>query len=205
MITIDGSQGEGGGQILRTALALAVVTGRSLHLTRIRAGRERPGLQRQHLTAVQAAAQISRARVTGAALGSQEITFEPGPLQPGTHEIRIGSAGSTSLVLQTVLPALLLAGVPSELSLEGGTHNPFAPPFPFLEQSFLPLLERIGYRATLTLEQLLEDLRTRGVSKENFPERLIVLDGLPMSPIGKIAKTELRADIRRRLASEGTP
>ena len=151
MITIDGAYGEGGGQILRTALALALVTGTPFRIDNIRAGRPKPGLQRQHLTAVQAAAEVGRAEVQGAAVGSLQLTFVPGQVTPGVYAFRVGTAGSTTLVLQTVLPALLLASGPSTLTLTGGTHNPFAPPFDFLAQTFLPLVCRMGPRVTATL------------------------------------------------------
>jgi len=150
-ITIDGSQGEGGGQILRSALALSLVTGRPFTITRIRAGRKKPGLLRQHLTAVQAAAVIGQAQVTGASLGSTQLTFTPGAIQPGDYHFAVGTAGSATLVLQTVLPALLCAPGPSTLRLEGGTHNPWAPPFDFLTQSFLPLINRMGPHVEATL------------------------------------------------------
>ncbi|HNQ24606.1 MAG TPA: RNA 3'-terminal phosphate cyclase [Phycisphaerae bacterium] len=153
MLTIDGSFGEGGGQILRTALALSLLTGQPLRLERIRARREKPGLRQQHLTAVNAATQISGARVTGAALTSQTLTFEPGRVQPGAYEFDVGTAGSTTLVLQTILPPLLLADRPSTLVLKGGTHNPLAPPFDFLEQAFLPLVERMGPSVQVRLER----------------------------------------------------
>jgi RNA 3'-terminal phosphate cyclase (ATP) len=152
-IHLDGSQGEGGGQILRSALALSVVTGRPFRIDRIRAGRPRPGLMRQHLACVEAAARIGSATVEGAALGSGEITFTPVAVVPGSYEFRIASAGSTMLLLQTILPPLLLADQPSELLLEGGTHNPFAPPFPFIDQAFLPLLRRIGFDVEASLER----------------------------------------------------
>lgn len=153
MITIDGSHGEGGGQILRTALALALVTGQPFHIDNIRAGRSKPGLLRQHLTAVQAAASIGQATVTGATMGSLQLTFAPGQVTPGTYRFSVGTAGSATLVLQTVLPALLCACQPSTLTLEGGTHNPFAPPFDFLEQAFLPLIARMGPQVQAVLER----------------------------------------------------
>ncbi len=143
-IRIDGSLGEGGGQVLRTALSLSLVTGLPFRIEKIRAGRKRPGLMRQHLTAVEAAARVGQARVDGAALGSMELTFVPGRVTPGDYSFAVGTAGSTTLVLQTVLPALLTAAQPSRLRLEGGTHNPLAPPFEFLERCFLPLVERMG-------------------------------------------------------------
>lgn len=152
-MTIDGAYGEGGGQILRTSLALSLVTGTPFSIEHIRARRAKPGLLRQHLTAVHAAAEVGQARVTGAAIGSLQLTFVPGRVTPGTYTFTVGTAGSTTLVLQTVLPALLLAAAPSTLSLEGGTHNPFAPPFDFLAQAFLPLVNRMGPRVTATLER----------------------------------------------------
>lgn len=153
MMTIDGSVGEGGGQILRTALALAVVTGQAFRMEKIRAGRQKPGLLRQHLTAVRAAAEIGSARVSGASLGSTSLTLEPGEVVPGDYAFAVGTAGSATLVLQTVLPALLTASKPSRLVLEGGTHNPFAPPFDFLQKAFLPIVNRMGPRVTARLER----------------------------------------------------
>lgn len=153
MITIDGSQGEGGGQILRTALALSLVTGQAFRIEHIRAGRKKPGLLRQHLTAVEAAARIGNAEAEGAEIGSLKLTFKPGKVSPGEYAFAVGTAGSATLVLQTVLPALMLADEPSALRLEGGTHNPFAPPFDFLTKTFLPVLNRMGPTVTATLER----------------------------------------------------
>jgi RNA 3'-terminal phosphate cyclase (ATP) len=144
MITIDGSFGEGGGQILRTSLALSLVTGKPIRIVKIRAGRKQPGLLRQHLTAVNAAVRVGCAEVTGDVIGSTELTFAPQTINPGQYSFAVGTAGSATLVLQTVLPALLLASGPSTLTLEGGTHNPFAPPFDFLAKAFLPLINRMG-------------------------------------------------------------
>jgi len=153
VLVIDGSQGEGGGQVLRASLALSLVTGTPFRIEKIRAGRARPGLMRQHLTAVRAAAEVSSAEVSGDAIGSREVTFRPGPVAPGAYRFAIGSAGSVTLVLETVLPALMLAGAPSMLTLEGGTHNPLAPPFDFLERAFLPLLARMGPKVDIRLER----------------------------------------------------
>ncbi|MBL8849978.1 MAG: RNA 3'-terminal phosphate cyclase [Planctomycetaceae bacterium] len=150
---IDGSHGEGGGQIVRTSLALAIVTGRGVAIDNIRAGRKEPGLKRQHLTAVNAAAEICGGRVTGAAVRSRAVTLEPGPVRPGNYHFNVGSAGSATLVLQTVLPALLIADGPSSLILEGGTHNPWSPPFDFLQRVYLPLVERMGPRVIARLER----------------------------------------------------
>ncbi|MGJ5820574.1 RNA 3'-terminal phosphate cyclase [Paludibaculum fermentans] len=153
MIQIDGSFGEGGGQILRTALSLSLVTGRPIRIDNIRAGRERPGLLRQHLTAVLAAAEIGQAQVEGAVMGSTSIGFVPGSVKAGEYRFAVGSAGSGTLVFQTILPALMLAEGPSKLVIEGGTHNDAAPPFPFLERAFLPLVERMGPRVQVVLER----------------------------------------------------
>lgn len=157
MIVIDGSYGEGGGQILRTSLALSLLTGQPFRIEKIRAGRKNPGLLRQHLTSVNAAEQIGQAEVIGARIGATQLSFVPGKIQPGAYRFAIGTAGSTTLVLQTILPALLTAHQgttePTCLTLEGGTHNPFAPPFEFLTQAFLPLLHRMGAQVTAKLEQ----------------------------------------------------
>jgi RNA 3'-terminal phosphate cyclase (ATP) len=153
MLTIDGSVGEGGGQALRTSLALSLVTGTPLRIESIRARRPRPGLMRQHLTAVQAAAAVGRAEVRGAEIGSQALEFVPRGLAGGEHRFAIGTAGSATLVIQTVLPALLRAAGPSTLIVEGGTHNPLAPPFEFLERVYLPLLQRMGAQVQATLEK----------------------------------------------------
>lgn len=152
MITLDGSQGEGGGQILRTALSLSLVTRQPFRIERIRARRSKPGLLRQHLACVAAAKAVGAARTDGDSLGSTELTFRPETIVTGRHEVRIGSAGSTLLVLQTVLPPLMLADAASELYLEGGTHNAFAPPFPFIAEAFLPLVRRMGFDVEGTLE-----------------------------------------------------
>lgn len=153
MIRIDGSFGEGGGQILRTALGLSLVTGEPFRIEGIRAKRKKPGLLRQHLTGVEAAAAISGAKVEGAALGATSLTFTPGQVKPGEYSFKIGTAGSATLVFQTVLPALMTASGPSRLTIEGGTHNEAAPPFDFIAKTFLPLLARMGPRVTARLER----------------------------------------------------
>ena len=154
MILIDGSQGEGGGQILRSALTLSLLTGKSFRIENIRAGRKKPGLLRQHLTAVEAATRISKAEVAGAEIGSRELTFTPGEILPGEYHFAIGTAGSATLVLQTILLPLATASAPSHLLLEGGTHNPYAPPFDFLQKAFVPLINRMGPQVTVQLERI---------------------------------------------------
>ncbi len=153
VIAIDGSQGEGGGQILRSSLALSLVTGQPVRIENIRSGRDKPGLMRQHLTAVRAAVEIGQAKVDGDGIGSQSLLFEPQTIKSGNYTFSVGSAGSATLVLQTVLPALMIAEQPSELTLEGGTHNPWSPPYDFLEKAYFPLLQKMGANVTAGLEQ----------------------------------------------------
>lgn len=151
MLIIDGSYNEGGGQILRTALTLSLATGTPFRIEKIRAGRKRPGLLRQHLTAVEAAQRIGGAEIRGAEINSQELIFVPQTVVPGDYHFSIGTAGSTTLVLQTVLPVLMLASEPSTLTLDGGTHNPAAPPYDFLKKAYLPLMNRLGARLSSEL------------------------------------------------------
>jgi len=153
MLIIDGSFGEGGGQILRTSLALSLVTGKPFRIEKIRAAREKPGLRQQHLTAVNAAAQVGSAQIAGNEVGSRQLTFAPQTVRPAKYNFAVGTAGSTSLVLQTVLPALLNADGPSTVVLEGGTHNPLAPPYDFLSDIFFPLLRQMGANITSQLER----------------------------------------------------
>lgn len=190
MITIDGSQGEGGGQILRTSLALSLVTGQPFRLEKIRAGRQKPGLLRQHLTAVEAAKTVGAAEVFGAAMESQTLEYRPGVVTPGNHRFAVGTAGSATLVLQTVLPPLLTANGVSTLTLEGGTHNPFAPPFDFLERCFVPLVRRMG--PTIGLELRRPGFYPAGGGK--FHARI--------EPVKRLARFDLleRGAIRRRQA-----
>ncbi len=154
MIELDGSEGEGGGQVLRAALSLSMGTGRSFRMTDIRAGRSNPGLRRQHRTAVRAAAEITDAQVDGDDLGSTRVEFRPGGSpRPGDYSFDTGGAGSAVLVLQTLLPALLLADGSSRVEVEGGTHNPAAPPHEFLERAWIPLARETGLRAEVDLRR----------------------------------------------------
>ena len=152
-LEIDASFGEGGGQVLRSALALSVITRTPMRLTNVRARRPQPGLKPQHLKAVEAAAQISAARVEGAALGSQTLVFEPTALDAGHYAFDIGTAGSTSLLLQTLCLPLSFAAAPSRLSLAGGTHVPWSPCFHYLQWQWLPYLAQIGYHVDCRLER----------------------------------------------------
>jgi RNA 3'-terminal phosphate cyclase (ATP) len=216
MIEIDGSAGEGGGQVLRSSLGLSLVTGQGFVIENIRAKRAKGGLLRQHLTAALAAAEISDAQVEGAAMGSTRLSFQPGKVRRGNFKFAVGTAGSATLVLQTVLPALLLGEGETELQLEGGTHNPFAPTFDFLDRCFLPLVNRMGGRVktgfvcpgfypagggkfsvTVAAVDKLNaiELVERGAVKRKRAEALIT--GLPVS----IAEREINV-LRQRLKWE---
>ncbi len=153
MITIDGSMGEGGGQILRSALALSMLTQQPFRIDNIRAGRTTPGLMRQHLTAVYAARTICHADTEGESIGSTTLVFKPKKVTPGKYAFAIGSAGSTTLVLQAILPALLTADGDTEVTLEGGTHNPFAPPIDFLRRAYIPQIARMGSTISIDLDR----------------------------------------------------
>jgi RNA 3'-terminal phosphate cyclase (ATP) len=157
LLTIDGSHGEGGGQVLRTALALAVTLGRPVHLTAIRIRRPKPGLRPQHLAVVRALAAIGDAEVEGDAPGGTELRFTPRTLRGGEHRFDIGavqaSAGSVSLLFQALLLPLLFADTPSRLTLVGGTHVPWSPPVPYLTTVFLPALAALGIRVDLVLQR----------------------------------------------------
>lgn len=144
MIELDGSQGEGGGQILRTALTLSMITGRPFRIVHIRANRAQPGLRRQHLVAVQAAARVCGAELGDIGVGSRTLEFAPGRITGGHYDFDIGTAGSSTLVLQTLLPALWHADRPSTVRVIGGTHNPMAPPAQFLQRAYARLLVLMG-------------------------------------------------------------
>lgn len=154
MIVIDGAKGEGGGQVLRTALSLSGCTGQPFRIKNIRAGRKKPGLMRQHLTCVRAAKAVCGGRAVGAELGSTELTFTPDEPRGGTYAWGIGTAGATTLVFQTVLPILLAAEAASEVSLRGGTHTMMAPTLDFIEESFLPAMRATGASVAVTTRAL---------------------------------------------------
>jgi RNA 3'-terminal phosphate cyclase (ATP) len=157
MLVLDGSYGEGGGQILRTSLSLAALTGKTVHLKNIRTGRPKPGLRPQHLTAVRALAHITRANLTGDNIGSTELTYSPQGIYPGSYIFDVaektGSAGSVSLVAQTLLPVLIFAPIPSTLIIKGGTHVPWSPPAHYLLAVFLPALREMGVVVDLEIKR----------------------------------------------------
>lgn len=188
MLTIDGSHGEGGGQLLRSSLALALATARPVRIVAIRAGRGKPGLLRQHLTAVEAAAALSGATVEGARLGSRELSFAPGPVRAGAYRFAIGSAGSALLVVQALLPALLVSPGRFELTIEGGTHNPAAPTYDYFAKVLAPLLGRLGARLEARLDRA-------GFYPAGGGRLRVVVDGG-----GRLAALDLRArgEVRAR-------
>jgi len=151
MIELDGSAGEGGGQILRSSLALSLVTGQPFYLRNVRARRPKPGLQPQHLMSVRAAARVGNADVRGDALRSSDLTFVPGTVQPGRYHFPIGTAGATGLVLQTVYLPLALAKGASDLILEGGTHVSTSPCYHFLATTWRAYLAAMGIHLTMKM------------------------------------------------------
>ena len=153
MITIDGSEGEGGGQVLRYAAALSLITGEPFTIENIRGGRQKPGLMRQHVTALEAASAIGNAEVSGLSVGSDALTFRPGSVTPGDYHFAVGTAGSTGLVLQAVLVPLMQAEARSRVVIEGGTHAMAAPPFEFIAHTLLPVIEKMGPRVSAKLER----------------------------------------------------
>lgn len=153
MIHIDGSQGEGGGQVLRTSLTMAILTGQEVMVSNIRANRSKPGLAPQHVTAVKAAAKISGGQLEGAQKGSIEISFKPGELRPGRYSFNIPTAGAATLVLQTIFVPLSLAGRSSTVTISGGTHVSWSPCFHYLDLNWLAVLRRAGYSANLNLDR----------------------------------------------------
>jgi RNA 3'-terminal phosphate cyclase (ATP) len=151
MVIIDGAYGEGGGQILRTALSLSVLLGKPVKIEDIRANRKKPGLMPQHLTVVKALQKISSAETEGATMGSTGLIFKPGETRSGKYLFDVGTAGSTSLVLQAILPPLAFGPGKTQVVLKGGTHVPWSPPFHYLEKVFMPVLSGMGVRADLAL------------------------------------------------------
>jgi RNA 3'-terminal phosphate cyclase (ATP) len=144
LIGIDGSQGEGGGQVLRAALTLSAVTGEGFEITKIRARRSRTGLRPQHEAAVRAAAFACGARTSGVFEGSPDLRFEPAKAEAGEFRFEIATAGASTLVAQTVLPILAVGEAASRVVVQGGTHVPLSPPFPYLARHWTAVVSRLG-------------------------------------------------------------
>jgi RNA 3'-terminal phosphate cyclase (ATP) len=186
MLELDGSFGEGGGQILRSCLSLSLLTGRPFHLRNVRARRSRPGLQPQHLMSVQAAAAVGSAKTRGASRGSTDLVFEPGPVRAGKYRFDIGTAGATGLVLHTVyLPLALRGEGPSELTLIGGTHNDKSPCFHFLDVTWRRYAEQCGLHVRLRITR--PGFYPRGGGQvEAFIQPSPRLRGLRLGPRGPV-------------------
>ncbi len=203
MIELDGALGEGGGQVLRTALGLSLVTGVPVAIERVRANRSPPGLRKQHLAALRAAAAVGAAQVDGAEVGARSVRFAPSAVIAGHHRFAVGSAGSATLVLQTVLPALLRADRPSRLVLEGGTHNPLAPPFDFLERVYLPLVRRLGPRVEARLVRPGFFPRGGGVLEVDVEPAPLDARGFALTEAGRVVRRRAVArvaDLPREIA-----
>ena len=183
-ITIDGSQGEGGGQMLRTSLSLSAAYGIPFEMVNIRANREKPGLKRQHLTCAKAVAEVCGAELTDVGVGSMSLRFRPHGIKGGKYRFDIGTAGSVTLVAQTLIPVLLRADSPSTVTITGGTHVPFAPIWEFFAETYLPELRRMGARVEAELEQCgfypaaggALKLRVWPYDETNRPERYALTD-----------------------------
>ncbi|MEA1924754.1 MAG: RNA 3'-terminal phosphate cyclase [Candidatus Altiarchaeota archaeon] len=198
MLSIDGSIGEGGGQVLRSAVALSTVTGRELGVFNIRAGRSNPGIRPQHLAAIKAVASLCDASVEGLAVGSSEIIFSPGKIRSGRFKVDVGTAGSLSLVLQALLVPAFHAPGKVEFRLQGGTDVRWSPPIDYLRYVFLPLLKRFGFICSITLEK--RGFYPKGggwvkvTAHPSKPERIMLVDRGSIKEIGghSIAHKELR-------------
>ena len=153
ILELDGSQGEGSGQTLRTALSLSAILQKPFSINNIRANRPKPGLQAQHLTSVNACAELCGAQVEGNHLNSSELSFSPGAIRSGNFSFSVGTAGSTTLVLQTLLPVALFSPGECTFSVEGGTENPFAPTSFYFTRVFLPMVSKMGVHARVRAER----------------------------------------------------
>ena len=206
LVPLDGSQGEGGGQILRTALALSAVTGQGFRMERIRASRLRPGLRPQHLAAVRAAAMSCGAEVHGAFDGSPDLRFQPGPVTAGDFRFDIGTAGAATLVLQSVLPVLATSAAPSRVEVTGGTHVPRSPGFHFLSRHWSEMVGRLGLEVRLVLERAGFFPRGEGCVRADVRpwSRPTGLDLSRRGPLlavrGVAGAARLRGDVARRAA-----
>lgn len=201
-LSIDGSFGEGGGQILRSSLALSILTQTPFTLTNIRAGRKSPGLKKQHLKCIEAAVALSDGKAEGATFKSSKLSFTPGTPKAGDYRIEIGSAGSTMLVLQTILPIMLTMDEQCALTVTGGTHNPWAPPFEFFRDSFIGQLKKMGAHIEVQLTRY-------GFFPQGGGEVTLTVTPAELSPItinerGKLRSTKAKVINLRKPTSIAT-
>jgi RNA 3'-terminal phosphate cyclase (ATP) len=186
MIEIDGAIGEGGGQVLRSSLTMSMMTGQDLRIANIRAKRKKPGLRPQHLVSLQASAEICGGSVEGDTIGSTEITFFPGEIKAGKYHFDIGTAGSTSLVLQTLLLPLCKVNKPSTVTIRGGTHVPWSPCFHYLDLHYLPFLWQMGLDVHLRME------RAGFYPRGGGQIRAVIEPGTKISPLTLLKRGRLR-------------
>jgi RNA 3'-terminal phosphate cyclase (ATP) len=215
MINIDGSWGEGGGQILRTSLSLSAITGQPVRIDRIRANRKNPGLAPQHVTSVRAAASICQAQVRGDILGSTSLEFIPTyPTQAGHYTFDVteasqgGSAGSVSLILQTILLPLAFAQGKSKVILKGGTHVAWSPPITYVQEIYLPMLRQLGIQVELQLNAYGWYPQGGGEVELKINGKQTLLKGMQLLERGTIKQirgiavvTQLPAHIPQRMAN----
>lgn len=210
MIEIDGSMGEGGGSVVRIAVSLSAVSQQPVRVFNIRARRSKPGLNPQHLRAVEAVAKLSNAKADGLTIGSKEITFYPGTIAGGKHRIDVGTAGSTTLVLQAIMPAAALAPGPVDLEITGGTDNPQAPPIDFLENVSLRILRQMGYEGEVSCVRRGHYPRGGGIIRARITpvKRLLPLKLLNQGNVVKICGIVhcilLPSHVARRMAHAAT-
>jgi RNA 3'-terminal phosphate cyclase (ATP) len=202
MLHLNGSYGEGGGQILRTALSLAAILQQPFRITEIRRRRKRPGLLPQHLTGVNAAAEICGAKVSGNQLNSTELAFEPGPIRSGSYRFDVaeetGSAGSVTLVIQTILPILFWASERFQVKILGGTHVPFSPCYDYLERVLIPFLRRLGFHLESEIHRYGFFPVGRGeVRLETEPVPKEALAGITLTERGELRQTRLVSAVAR--------
>ncbi|HID72458.1 TPA: RNA 3'-phosphate cyclase [Candidatus Micrarchaeota archaeon] len=190
MITIDGSEGEGGGQMIRTALSLSAVTGKAVELVNIRAKRDRPGLKMQHLTAAKAVRKVCRGTLEGAELESRTLAFNPGEIVGGKYDFDIGTAGSVTLVAQTLIPILLAAGKKSSITITGGTHVLKSPGYDYFANVFVPAINNMG--AEVGAELLKPGYYPKGGGKIRLEVSQSRLEGTCEWPAGDRIKALIR-------------
>ena len=206
MIEVDGGLGEGGGQVIRTAVALAAVLSKEIHVFNIRAGRAEPGIKAQHLTGVKAAAELSSGHLEGLAIGSTEFVFKPGKLRAGTFKFDVGTAGSVTLVLQTLMPILAFAPGPVELEITGGTDVKWSPPIDYVRLVKLPILKKLGYQCELELMRRGHYPKGGGLVRFSTPvtSTLFALTGKRSGPISEIRGVSHVVALPRHVAERQT-